>query len=85
MLKMLVVTRGLYHKTFYGRNRFRNVPSLFEIVKNFLFTLTNTLAFDVTELITAVKSFMIQVPGDVIFTQLACTLNKIIFTYIGSS
>ncbi len=34
--------------------------SVFVIVNNFLFTLTNTLAFYVAELIMAVKSFKIQ-------------------------
>ncbi len=34
--------------------------SVFAIARNFLFTLTNTLAFSVTELITAVKCFVIQ-------------------------
>jgi hypothetical protein len=36
---------------------------VFVIINNFLFTLTNTPAFYDTELITAVKSFMIQAPG----------------------
>ncbi len=37
--------------------------SVFLIVRNFLSTLTNILAFYTTELITAVKRFMIQAPG----------------------
>jgi hypothetical protein len=36
---------------------------VFVIVNNSLFTLTNTLAFYIMELITDVKSFMIQAPG----------------------
>jgi hypothetical protein len=38
--------------------------SVFVIVNNFLFTLTNTPAFYNTESITAVKSFVIQAPGN---------------------
>jgi len=38
--------------------------SVFVIVNNFLFILINTLAFYVTELIMAVKSFMIQALED---------------------
>jgi hypothetical protein len=37
--------------------------SAFPIVSHFLLALTSTLAFYVTELITAVISFMIQAPG----------------------
>jgi len=37
--------------------------SAFAIVSHFLLALTNTLAFSVTELITAVISFMIQTPS----------------------
>ncbi len=36
--------------------------SVFVSVNNVLVNLTNTLTFDVTKLITAVKSFMIQAP-----------------------
>jgi hypothetical protein len=54
--------RGLYYKTFYGRNLIQ-YASAFAIVSHFLMALTNALAFYVTELITAVISFMIQALG----------------------
>jgi hypothetical protein len=38
--------------------------SVFVIVNNFKFALTNTLAFNIIELITAVKGFMIQAPRE---------------------
>jgi hypothetical protein len=41
-----------------------NYASVFVIATNFLFALTNTLAFNVTELITAIKSFIGWAPGD---------------------
>ncbi len=37
--------------------------SAFVIVSHFLLALTNTLAFDVVKLITAVMSLMIHAPG----------------------
>jgi len=46
-----------------GINYVVQCASAFAIVSHFLLALTNTLAFYVTELITAVISFMIQAPG----------------------
>ncbi len=42
------------------------LASVFAIGNHFLLVLTNTLAFYVTELITAVISFMIQAPGAIV-------------------
>ncbi len=55
--------RGLYHKTFMAViNSVVQKASAFAIVSHFLLASTCTLAFYVTELITAVISFMIQGP-----------------------
>jgi len=48
--------RGLYHKTFAAViNSVMYKASVFVNFKNFIFAFTNTLAFDVKELITAVQ------------------------------
>jgi len=53
----------MYHKFFTGvMNSAVRKASSFVIVSHILLALTNTLAFHVTELITAIKSFMIQGP-----------------------
>ncbi len=53
----------MYHKTFYDHNYYvLQYASAFAIVSHFLLVLTNTLALYVTELITAVVSFIIQAP-----------------------
>jgi hypothetical protein len=51
-----IAPRGLYHKTFYGRNTFlkcSKIVSLFNPAKSE--TGENTLAFYITELITTIK------------------------------
>jgi hypothetical protein len=60
--------------------------SVFVIVINFLFALTNRLAYYLKKLITTVKSFMIQTPGQKInikawslkegFTELGSGLSR---------
>jgi hypothetical protein len=50
---------GLYHKTFSAVMR---KASGFLSVTHFLLAVTNTLAFNVTEFVTVVKSFMITGP-----------------------
>jgi hypothetical protein len=48
--------------------------SVFVIDKNILLTLTNTQALNITELITAVKSFMMQPPPRVHYFEVAFRL-----------
>ncbi len=49
--------------------------STFAIVNHFLLALTNTLAFYITELITAVMSFMIKAPGPKQYVQYVPALS----------
>ncbi len=59
-----VETWGLYHKSFSAVLDFVVLEArAFAIVSHFLVALTNTQAFHIIELITAVISFMIQAPG----------------------
>jgi hypothetical protein len=48
----------------------------FVIVNNFLLTSTNTLAFNITDLITDVKSFVIQPSGQVQSTFKRCNKHS---------
>jgi hypothetical protein len=51
---------------------------VFLIINNFFFTLTNTLALNIMELITAVKSFMIQAPGVGIIKLNTAVINYVV-------
>jgi hypothetical protein len=55
------MTKGLYHKTFYGGNKFRRLERQFTS-QSIAFALTNAQAFYITELIKAVNCFMMQAP-----------------------
>ncbi len=65
---------GFFYKTFFWA--VINSASASVIVSHFLLTLTNTLAFFVTELITAVESFMIQAFGDNHSCKFCATMNE---------
>ncbi len=54
---------------------------MFAIVSHFLLALTNTLAFYVTEIITATISFMIQAPGDLFRDSHYATLANVLQTF----
>jgi len=73
-------TNGLYHKTFYGNNAIMNdvacQASVYVIVGHFFLALTNTLAYYGRELITTVKSYMIQSPMSLTLNSLL-TLNRL--------